>query len=145
MSWTSNKQAPLDEETQKAVIKALCDRAGKDLDPVDEHVAYVPQNIVKDCQGKFGTICGTRGNTFSFGMVELLKKCCHFLMLYRRESGSEFGKRESSKVLIVNMAVVGLSRQEAVKLALLAKLAGGSLKEDFLKVGNDEWAIFESR
>lgn len=136
MSWQPNKQAPLDEETQKVLIKALCDKASTDPKLVDiERVAYVPQEIIKKCQGKFGTICGKKGNTFSFGVVDLLKKCSHVLMFYRRESDN---------VLIISLAVSGLSKEEAVKLGILVKMAGGSLKPDFKKIGKERWAIFES-
>jgi hypothetical protein len=141
MSWQPNKQAPIEEDTQKAVIKALTDMVG---DLKDQRVAYIPQNIVKDCEGKFGTVGGKAGNTFSNGMAELLKKSEHVLMCYVREQEEGFGKKKDSKVLIASMAVAGLSTGAAVKLGLLAKLAGGSLSPSFVKIGKEEWAIYKS-
>jgi hypothetical protein len=132
MAWQPNKEVPLDDTVQKTVMAALAD--GFETDS-GYRLAYVPHEALSGFQDKFGTACGKKGNVFSFGMVELLKKCQYVVMCYQRDG---------DRVEIGSMALFGITQEEGVKMGLLAQLAGGSFRADVLKVGKDKWVILES-
>ena len=133
MDWRTNNQIALDEAVQKVIIEALTDG----IDPKEYpnmRVSYVPHKLL-DLFSKYGTVCGRKGNTFSFGMIDLLKKCDHVLISHYKQD---------NRVEILNMAVFGISQGDGVKLGLLAKLAGASLRAEPLQVGKESWVFFES-
>jgi hypothetical protein len=135
MNWKTNKNAPLKEEEQKALIKLLFKTAGIDPDnAVKERIAYVPADMLKLFEEGIGTVQGKPGNTFNNGMVELLRKCEHILMCYQKIGGKKFS--------ILALAVTGISKQDGLKMGVLAQVAGCSLKPDKVKVEGKEWIVF---